>query len=1364
MGLDFENGNNDNKNILPKTPENSIKQKLNFGSNKIPPEQLDTILTFEKYEEERLNHIKQNIDELMNYDKTKLIQKIKSSVKTLGDKILEEMPFSELWDILINDRAKTFTKSFKDSQYETIFTELFDRLSSFDSRNMNYQYENNNNNNSQGSNSNISVINPSENITYRGGANNENNVNNEVYNFPTSVDLSIIVAYYNGPVNYRNRNLDSLDTFYYEIENYKSLMYHKIPGTSDEGIIPTFNKLKTFMNDKNVIFHEEIGYLNNINDEQIIDLFRMNPYDNSEADKIRNFKLEKKDEDSPNYIEPLILILKEGNKHRLIILRFFKDDDKGNIIIPIVNEVFDEINMNSFPLNLKVYNVIKEELRLEDESEIKISVSGELTPEPSTPEPSTPPYRINGMRYNNSQLNSSFNNNNGLYSDNINNINNSTTKDSLSEETSKIKDVVSKNYMIFFLFDGDFKPKEYRFGKYNIETTYYILDNKNKLFLGISNLLFELVKSKMPEILQDQLIIGKIYIRTPNIEDIKELELKNNELVYVEYTNIFNNNVYHSLLNYNKDEKKLVNMFQLNSEIGSVPEILTLSYNGTKPEFIDTKISKELHYYSLIDETNYKDHKLDKLLFVNTPTPARNAEEESLISFDKRNFKLFRYNNLFDDNKSKADYFYMKQYFERLFNIHNLDHKDVLEVFKQFISDDVNIKERLGDMPLFNVEFYGMDKDGNFDTGIDDGGLRPAFFQYLGNELCNTFLSNIIVKGNETNIEGIISELEEFGQKVGDKYTKLQQCPYLSKEECITASQGERKDMCIFDEKYEICEPVNLEVPLVITKNHEKYNAFCRYNIPVEDSYKLAGALLAKMLISDNGIGLKYISKIPRISIPKLNLSYYLIHRLLENNHLDWVDIMACLKIDDPEKYKEIIGEKCSLLTKDKKIYSINESLENLDNELLKLQGVSKYSCKNFEEKFGGEDGCDDMTKENYLAHIYLKVLELYETDCLKEYFYLSKGFNLIFDKEILEQIVREPITPGIVHKLFFGKGLSISELLDVEYYGLDDNTNHIRDYYDTYIHNLFTINRSKIGFEFLDIQTNVNVEVYNGQSKIEFVEESNPDIYNDIDTKEGHKLLGFYRLQENLGTKIKRTPTHKNTNRKGILDEPVFMITEGKNPNIPSQLLRENIIILPSNKKLLNILSTNNDDFGFKNLFTSYIIVNESEGILAKPILDINNSEEQNEKIKKLLLFWTSQTVVPNKPNLNINIMGEKDRLPTAHTCYNRLDIPPYDSYKTFFKKLELALQSFSRNNAFTEEMGGGAKKSIQAKKAKKSLKAKKPTNAKKTTKAKKTIKAKKPTKAKKNTNAKKTKKAKKTTKAKKPTKVQKTSKIKRI
>ena len=137
--LDFDNGNNNiNKNESPE-----VKQRLDFGNNNV---ELDTTITFEEYETQRLNHIEQNIDELMNYDKNKLIQKIKSNVKTLGDEKFEDMSFSELWDILINDRVKTFTKSFKDSQYETIFTELFDKLSSFDSRSINYQNENNSHN------------------------------------------------------------------------------------------------------------------------------------------------------------------------------------------------------------------------------------------------------------------------------------------------------------------------------------------------------------------------------------------------------------------------------------------------------------------------------------------------------------------------------------------------------------------------------------------------------------------------------------------------------------------------------------------------------------------------------------------------------------------------------------------------------------------------------------------------------------------------------------------------------------------------------------------------------------------------------------------------------------------------------------------------------------------------------------------------------------------------------------------------------------------------------------------------------------------------------------------------------------------
>ena len=75
------------------------------------------------------------------------------------------------------------------------------------------------------------------------------------------------------------------------------------------------------------------------------------------------------------------------------------------------------------------------------------------------------------------------------------------------------------------------------------------------------------------------------------------------------------------------------------------------------------------------------------------------------------------------------------------------------------------------------------------------------------------------------------------------------------------------------------------------------------------------------MLITDNGVCLKYFNKVHGISIPKLNLSYYLIQRLLNNNRKIGQDIIACLKLDNNELYNEIaVGEKCSHLTKEKNI------------------------------------------------------------------------------------------------------------------------------------------------------------------------------------------------------------------------------------------------------------------------------------------------------------------------------------------------------------------------------------------------------------------------------------------------------------
>ena len=51
---------------------------------------------------------------------------------------------------------------------------------------------------------------------------------------------------------------------------------------------------------------------------------------------------------------------------------------------------------------------------------------------------------------------------------------------------------------------------------------------------------------------------------------------------------------------------------------------------------------------------------------------------------------------------------------------------------------------------------------------------------------------------------------------------------------------------------------------------------------------------------------------------------------------------------------------------------------------------VAHILKKNLVEKMN-----DYMTKENYLANIYLKILEYYETDCLEEYFYLVRDLIL---------------------------------------------------------------------------------------------------------------------------------------------------------------------------------------------------------------------------------------------------------------------------------------------------------------------------------------------------------------------------------
>ncbi|XP_015264671.1 PREDICTED: E3 ubiquitin-protein ligase NEDD4 isoform X2 [Gekko japonicus] len=76
------------------------------------------------------------------------------------------------------------------------------------------------------------------------------------------------------------------------------------------------------------------------------------------------------------------------------------------------------------------------------------------------------------------------------------------------------------------------------------------------------------------------------------------------------------------------------------------------------------------------------------------------------------------------------------------------------------------------------------------------------------------------------------------------------------------------------------------------------------------------------------------------------------------------------------------------------------------------------------------------------------------------------------------------------------------------------------------------------------------------------------------------------------------------------------------------------------------------------------------------------------SEKRIRLLQFVTGTSRVPmngfselygsNGPQLfTIELWGSPDKLPRAHTCFNRLDLPPYESFEDLWDKLHVAIEN---------------------------------------------------------------------------------------
>ena len=1078
------------------------------------------------------------------------------------------------------------------------------------------------------------------------------------------------------------RNMENL------ISVFKSCDLYGIPGTNINKNY-TFEKFKEFLSE-NVELVDEVNFLRELDNESVMDIYRIDPYyQNSEIEQDKGI--------TPFDQTESIIIFFVRHEGNVKVIGLFMDpynDSKKYHVMFSTNR--DNVDTRSFPLLLDVNQDFASETENRFHNSYTLEIKN-LNPQSNN---------INEIDYNDPN----FMNNHPWQSPIFSNesMNNTDVEDSenrLLTDTTSSKPLFQ--YIIYLQFDDRNAPREYLFASYDFEKSYYLnfdsqaKNEKTQILDFINTLLMKMYVGST----NTSIVINTLYLQRPNIETIEKLE--NNEYVIVVYKNIDNFYTYCSLLQFKESSQTLEKVFQYEVQHSDIRKILDLklNYNGSNEKLFETKIKINISDYSLFSSINYKKHKLNNLNFINTPSiEPRNEEYASSTRYDRRNFKLLRFNNTFEDIKSKRDYFYMKQYFERLFNVSNLDDKEVLEVFKKLVNDDKSIINKFRDIPTTAVEYFGYDNSGNKDTGIDDGGIRPSFFENLGNEICNTFLSNLYRKSNELDIEGQITEYKNMGQKYPTKYDKLTQCVYLDETECRRSQESDRKDDCFFNEKSKKCDNVNHDVPLFITKNSEKYNSFCRYNIPVEDSYKLGGALMTKMLLLDNGLVLKDFYKVPRISTPRFNLSFYLINRFMNNHYLDWVDIFACLKLDNKEKYLQIVGDKCNLLDDKKIVYRLKEKLDEVDVSELKKFSISSYSCTKYADNLGGEDDCDGgfemkIKSQYFLSQLYLSILEYYESDCLKEYFYFVKGMNLVVTKNEIEKYIETPINQGFIYKLFFGKQPTLNELLDVEYSGSRDDVLRVKNNYSTYVHNLFNIDESQISFELFDDNSNP-LNIVNGKNMIELFLETNKELYDKM-INDYVETISMYRIKENLNKPFlyeKDTKTYK---------EPILVVSNVTDPDNPKRLTRMSVLKINQDVKLFNVILTEEDSFKYNSILVGGKYEKKSIGY-ALPNLKYNNSQEQEDKIKKLLQFWTSQKVIPNTPKLAINVTMDITRFPSAHTCYNQLDIPAYDLYEIFESRLDQALNSMERNEAYVEEgfSGGGNKGKRKYKKSRKTRK----------------------------------------------------------
>ena len=107
-------------------------------------------------------------------------------------------------------------------------------------------------------------------------------------------------------------------------------------------------------------------FLKDIPESDVLNIFRYSLYDNSEDDSIKKFEKD----------ELILFILRDsGNKQRLLLIREYKlNEEVPRLMIPLVNESYENISYRDFPYKLMLSSEIKELLGLSENDDIGINI------------------------------------------------------------------------------------------------------------------------------------------------------------------------------------------------------------------------------------------------------------------------------------------------------------------------------------------------------------------------------------------------------------------------------------------------------------------------------------------------------------------------------------------------------------------------------------------------------------------------------------------------------------------------------------------------------------------------------------------------------------------------------------------------------------------------------------------------------------------------------------------------------------------------------------------------------------------------------------------------------------------------------